>query len=149
MVALEEAAWNAPAPRRPEEGGDPDIGEQEEVEGGHEASVLPRLGPQGGPEAPFPADRVRRLDSLLCGQVLMEATSLGSVYDFMISRRTAVLKPTSQRCPLLDLLAYVTHSQKAAQVTQSLTPKTLTTQDWVSGDTRSRAWFCSSLTGRP
>lgn len=80
MVALEEAAWNAPAPRRPEEGGDPDIGEQEEVERGHEASVLPRLGqgqPQGGPEALFPADRVRRLDSLLCGQVLMEATSLG------------------------------------------------------------------------
>ena len=49
MVVLEEATWNAPAPRRPEEGGDPDIRKQEEVEGGHEASVLPRQG-QGKPQ---------------------------------------------------------------------------------------------------
>ena len=55
----------------------------------------------------------------------------------------------SERCPLLDPLPYTTHSQKAARVTQSLTPTTLTTQDRMSGDTRSRAWFCSSLTGCP
>lgn len=49
MVVLEEATWNAPTPRRPEKGGDPDIRKQEEVEGGQEASVLPRQG-QGQPQ---------------------------------------------------------------------------------------------------
>ena len=76
MVALEEAAWNAPAPRRPEEGGDPDIGDQEEVEGGPRGQCPSQSGTRAtSRRARGPVSS--RLDSLLCGQVLMEATILG------------------------------------------------------------------------
>ena len=71
VVVLEEATWTAPAPRRPEEGGDPDIREQEVVEGGHEASVLPRLG-QGQSQGVS-----SRQSTALWAPVLMETTSLG------------------------------------------------------------------------
>lgn len=63
MVVLEEAA-ECPAPRRPEEDGDPDIRKQEERWRARRPVSFP--GRDKGNLRELPADRVRRLDSLLC-----------------------------------------------------------------------------------